>query len=149
MGSGWQNKMKALSGTTFDSPFYPCSIKKWCTLSEEMWNTVSVNEFKTIILKHNTNSLKLLTHLTLNFSHLNEYEFRHGFRDTVDPVCKCYLETEAPLNFLFRCSLYSCIRTGLLNDYIYCCFIVTNYFDETVLNILLYGPQDFSVKTSQ
>ena len=119
MGSRWQNKMKALSGRTFDSSFYPCCIEKWCTLSEEFWNTVSVNEFKAIILKHNTNGFKLPTHLRLNFSHLNEYKFRRGFSDTVDPVCKCSLEIEALLNFLLRCSLYSCIRTGLLNGYIY------------------------------
>ena len=34
--------------------------------------------------------LKLLTHLRLNFSHLNEHKFRLGFKDTVDGMCKCF-----------------------------------------------------------
>ena len=94
--------MKNLSGKTkaFNLSFYPCSIKEWCALSEEIRNILSVNKFKEIILSfirhkensvfaiHDTKGIKLLTRLRLNFSHLNEHKFRHGLRDTVDPVCK-------------------------------------------------------------
>ena len=110
-----QNKMKTLSGRTkaFNSSFCPYSIKEWFALSEEIRNIVSINKVREIILSfvrpkensvfaiHGTKGLKLLTRLRLNFSHLNEYEFRHGFRDTVDPMCKCGLETETTLHFLF------------------------------------------------
>ena len=65
---------------------------------------------------HNTKGLKLLTRLRLNFSHLNEHKFRHGFRDIVDPMCKWGLETETTLHFLLCCRLYSAIRTELLDD---------------------------------
>ena len=89
--------MKTLSGRTkaFNWSFYPCSIKEWCALSEEIRNIVSVNKFREKILSfirpkensvfaiHDTKGLKLLTRLRLNFSHLNEHEFRHGFKDTV------------------------------------------------------------------
>ena len=44
--------------------------------------------------------LKSLTRLRLNISHLNEYEFRHNFRDTINP------------NEFLRC--YSCVAINLL-----------------------------------
>ena len=100
---------------------------------------MSLNKFKKIILSfirtsensvfaiHDTKGLKLLTCLRLNFSHLNEQKFRHGFRDTVDPVCKGGLETEKTLQFLLRCRLYSTIRTELLDDIYTGASSLTNY----------------------
>ena len=85
----------------------------------------------------------------LNFSHLNEHKFRHGFRDTVDPMSKSGLETETALHFLLSCRLYSTIRTELLNDISTVDSSLTNYPDEKLLNILLYGSEYFSVKTNQ
>ena len=96
--SACQNKMKTLSGRgkVFNSSFYPYFIKEWCALSEEIRNIVSFNKFKEIILSfirpnensvfaiHYTKVLKLLTLLKLNFSHLNEHKFRHGFKDAID-----------------------------------------------------------------
>ena len=145
----------------FNSSFYPYSFKEWCALSEKIRNIVSVNKFREIILsfiRHNENSvfaiqdtkgLKLLKRLTLNFSHLNEHKFRHGFRDTVDPKCRCGLETAATLHFLLRCRLYSIIRIELLDQIYAVASSLTNYPDEKLLNILLYRPKYFSAKTNQ
>ena len=38
---------------------------------------------------HDNNGIKLLTHLRLNFSHLNKYKFRHNFLDTTNPMHSC------------------------------------------------------------
>ena len=130
--SACQNKIKTLSRRTkaFNSSFYPYSIKQWCAFSEEIRNIVSVNKFKETIISfirpkensvftiHDTKGLKLLTRLRINFSHLNEHKSRHGFKDTVDPMCKFGVETKTTLHFLLCCRLYSNIRTKLL-DYIY------------------------------
>ena len=154
--------MKTLSGRTkaFNSSFYPYSIKQWCALSDEIRNIVSVNKFKettisfirlkenSVFAIHDTKGLKLLTHLRLNFSHLNEHKFRHGFKDTVDPMCRCGLETETTLHFLLRCRLYSTIRTELLDDKYTVASSLPNYLGEQLLNILLYGSECFSVKTT-
>ena len=43
---------------------------------------------------HDSKGLKLLTCLRLTFSDFNENKFRHDFIDTVDPMCRCGLETE-------------------------------------------------------
>ena len=89
------------STKTFESSFYLYCIKEWNNLSEEIPNIESVNKFKKIILnsirlKENsafeildTNGMKLLTCPTLNFTHLNYHKFSHGFRDSIDPMCKC------------------------------------------------------------
>ena len=155
--------MKTLSGRTkaFNSSFYPYSIKQWCALSEEIRNIVSVNKFKETIISfirpkeksvfaiHGIKGLKLLTRLRLNCSHLNEHKFRHGFKDTIDPMCKCGVETETTLHLLLRCRLYSNIGTELLDDIYTVDSSLTNYPDEKLLNILLYGSEYFSVKTNQ
>ena len=90
-----------------------------------------------------------MTRLRLNFNHLNEHKFRHGFKDTVGPMCKCSLETETTLHVLLRCRLYSTIWTELLGDIYTVASSLTNYPDEKLLNILLYGSEYFNVKTNQ
>ena len=61
----------------------------------------------------------------------------------------CGLETETTLKFLLRCGLYSTVRTELLGDIFTVALSFTNYPVEKLLNILLHGPEYFSVKTSQ
>ena len=98
---------------------------------------------------HHNKDLKQLTRARLNFSHFNEHKFRHGFRDTVDPMSKFSLETETAFHFLLSCRLYSPIRTELLDDISPVDVSFTNYPDEKFLNILLYGSEYFSVKTNR
>ena len=74
---------------------------------------------------------------------------RLGFRDNVDPMGKFGLETETALLFLLRCRLYSTIKTELLNDISTADSSLTNYSDEKLLNILLYGSEYFSVETNR
>ena len=64
-------------------------------------------------------------------------------------MCKCSLEKETTLQLLLRCRLYSTIRTKLLDDIYTVASSLTNYSDEKLLNILLYGSENFSIKTNQ
>ena len=64
-------------------------------------------------------------------------------------MCKCGLETETTHQFLLLSGLYSTIRTELLDDISTVDSSLTNYPDEKLLNILLYGSEYFSVKTNQ
>ena len=89
---------------TFKNTFFPFCINEWNNLAKETRNAKSINIFKKLILKEKKeNSLfsicdplgvKLLTRLRLQFSHLNEHKFSHGFNDTVDPFCACRNEIE-------------------------------------------------------
>ena len=38
--------------------------------------------------------MKLLSRLRLQFTHLNEHKFRHGFNDMDNPICLCGAEVE-------------------------------------------------------
>ena len=77
----------------FESPFFPFGINN---LTEDLQKIESTLQFKTKILsfirtKYNlifrilgTNGVKLLNHLTVYFSHLNEHKFQHKFTSTID-----------------------------------------------------------------
>ena len=96
--------------------------------SEELRKIKSTVQFKTKILSfirlqensvfkiHDINGIKLLKHLRLHFTHLNEHKFRHNFRATIDPICRCGLEPETTLHYLLRWNLSSDLRTELLHD---------------------------------
>ena len=43
---------------------------------------------------YNPLGVKLLTRLRLEFSHLKEHKYRHGFKDTLNPLCTCGTEVE-------------------------------------------------------
>ena len=98
---------------------------------------------------HDINGIKQLNRLRLHFSHLNEHKFRHNFRDTIDPMCSCGLEPVTTLHYLFRCDLYSDLRTELLNDICALNPTLKNLSHEKLLNILLYGSENFSFNTNK
>ena len=84
-------------------------------------------------------------HLRVNFSQLNEYEFRDGFRSHVQMESGNRNNTP----FLLRCRLYFAIRTELLDDIYTVTSCLTNCADEKHLDILLHGSEYFRVKTNQ
>ena len=59
---------------------------------------------------------KLLTRLTLGFSHLNEHRFRHNFQDCLNPLCSCSLEIEDTSHYLLHCHHFSHHRIDLMNS---------------------------------
>ena len=102
---------------TFKNSFFPFCVSEWNNLATEIRNAKSINIFKKLVLKENKeNSLfsiydplgvKLLTRLRLQFSHLNEHKFRHGFNDTLNPICACGNEIETTEHFFLRCHFFS------------------------------------------
>ena len=60
--------------------------------------------------------VKYLTRLRLRFSHLNEHKFRHGFLDTLNPLCNCSLEVEDNEHFFLRCLNFVNARRSLFMD---------------------------------
>ena len=60
--------------------------------------------------------VKLLTRLRLQFSHLNEHKFRHGFGDTINAICACGSEVETTEHFLLCYHLYSLQRLELFEN---------------------------------
>ena len=124
-------------------------------------NIVSLNKFKTTILNfiipkensvfaiHDTNGIKLLTRLGLNFTTLNEHKFRHGFRDMIDPMCKCGREPETTLHYLLCCNIHSSHRAELLNDICAINSSISDFPENKLLNTLSYGSEDLNNDTNQ
>ena len=138
---------------SFSNFFFPYCIKEWNKLDAKIKNLPSLFTFKKTLLvfcKTEENSLfnvhspigvKYLNRLRLNFSHLNEHNFHHNFRDRVNPLRCCNTETETTSHYLLRCHLFSEQRTKLLEN--------LKNLDNTLLShcddeILLYGLHKFS-----
>ena len=78
----------------------------------EIRNSKSVSAFKTLIKckKKKTHYSESMIHSVLNslpalrlqFSHLNEHKFRHGFGDTINTICACGSEVETTEHSLLR-----------------------------------------------
>ena len=123
-------------------------------LSQELRNINWRSAFKSCILNfvrprensvfevHDVNGVKLLTCLRLDFSHLNDYKFRHNFNDIINPICSCGKEPETTLHYFLHCDLYSIDQLELLNDICALNKSLKKLSEENLLKVLLYGVQD-------
>ena len=111
---------------SFKKIFFPYYIDEWNKLNPEVRNAKSMHKFKksnkTEQLKnslHNLHDLpgvKLLSRIRLQFCHLNEHKFRHGFNETANPMCPCGTEVETNEHFLLRCHCFSSKRSELFDN---------------------------------
>ena len=93
---------------------------------------------------HDPTGAKLLNRLRLNFSHLNEHKFQHGFRDTLKPLCDCNSEVETTSHYLLRCHLFSNDRLRLLDNINQLDDTILTLSDKEITQILLYGSPNYS-----
>ena len=108
---------------SFSKTFSPYCIDEWNKLNPKIRNAKSISKFKKSIITeklenslynvHDPIGVKLLSRLRLQFTHLNEHKFRHGFNDTVNPMCSCGTDVETTEHFLLRCHFFSTQRSEL------------------------------------
>ena len=99
---------------------------------------------------HDPVGIKYLTRLWLGLSHLNEQKFKHIFQDCLNPLCSCSLEVETTNHYFLHFHYYSDIRKTLLNSV----KEITNkclsdFSDETLVNLLLYGNSIYSLEENK
>ena len=70
-------------------------------------------------------------------------------RATIDPMSSCGPKPDTTFHYLLRCNLYSDLRTELLNDICALNPTLKNLSHEKLLNILLYGSENFSFNTNK
>ena len=143
---------------SFKNTFFPYCINEWKNLTVEIRISKSVSAFKKLIkCEKKENSLfsiydplgvKLLTRLRLQFSHLNEHKFRHGFEDTINTMCACRSEVETTEHFLLRCHFYSPQRLELFENLEKVDASFLNLNVKHKVNFLLYGSQSATSKSS-
>ena len=85
--------------------------------------------------------IKLLTHLRLNFSHLNEHKFRHNFNDMINPMCNCGAATKTTIHYLLRCRYFSFQRMELLDGIYKLDSTLQNFSEDQLLTVLLYDSK--------
>ena len=112
------SKLRPFSSRTisFKKTFFPYCVKEWNNLNADIKNAISLNIFKKLIITEKKENplfsvfdelgVKLLTRLRLEFSHLNKHKFRHGLKDTLNPLCTCGAEAKTTEHFLLHCQLY-------------------------------------------
>ena len=130
---------------SFKNTFFPYCINEW-NLTVEIRNSKSVGPFKKLIkCKKKENSIfsiydplgvKLLTRLRLQFSHLNEHKFRHGFGDTINAMCACGSEVCSPQRLELFENLEK-VESSFLNLKV-----------KEKVSFLLYGSQSATSKSS-
>ena len=141
---------------SFKNSFFPYCIKEWNKLDVNIRSLSSLSKFKKALLDsartdgnslfgiHDPTGVKLLNRLRLNFSHLNEHKFRHGFRDTLNPLCDCNSEVETTSHYLLRCHLFSNHRLKLLDNINQLDDTILTLSDKEITQILLYGSPNYS-----
>ena len=55
---------------------------------------------------HNPKRIKLITRLRLGLSHLRERKFKHGFQDTISPLCNCGQDIKSAAHFFLHCPFF-------------------------------------------
>ena len=98
---------------------------------------------KSLFAIHDPGSVKLLSRLRLKFSHLNEHNFRHNFRDAVSPMCDCGSETETTDHVFQRCPFFAINRQKILNDLLRIDPSLRNLKDELLLGIISYVSEKY------
>ena len=80
---------------------------------------------------------------------MNEHKFRHNFRETLNPFCKCGGKTETTSHFFLRCHLYTTQRIKLLDTVYSLNPTIKTYSDENLVHLLLYGSDTFDFKLNK
>ena len=139
----------------FKNSFFPSVVIEWNKLDLNICNLENLFIFKKKLLKfirpsgksifkcHNPKGIKLLTRLRLSLSHLRERKFKHGFLDSLNPICSCGQNIEILTHFLLHCSNYSNERLTFL--------IIIRNIDSNILSkndlkvkeTLLYGDSSY------
>ena len=90
--------------------------------------------------------VKLLTRLRLGFSHLREHKVRHGFRDILNPLCPCTIETEITAHYFLRCHLYNANSSALMNELNEIDSSFSTLNENKFIDLILYGNDKFDDK---
>ena len=139
----------------FKNLFFPSVVIEWNKLDLNIRNSENLFIFKKKLLKfirpsgnsvfkcHNSKGIKLLTRLKLGLSHLREHKFKHGFLDSLKPICSRGQNIETSTHFLLHCSYYSNERLTFLNIIRNIDSNILSKNDLKVTETLLYGGSSY------
>ena len=136
--------------------FFPSTRIQWNNLDLHLRKSENLSIFKSNILKfirpspnsvyncHNPRGICLITRLRLGLSHLREHKFKHGFQDTLNPLCSCGNDVESAEHFLLHCPQFVNERRTLLSTLgNFNCSLLENT-SKVLTQILLFGNTSLS-----
>ena len=99
----------------FKNSFFPSVVSNWNKL-DQIFVILAIIEYFAYLIRavemktyHNNNSvgIKLLTRLRLSFSLLHENKFGYNFKDTLNPLCSCSVESTITTQYFLCCHIYN------------------------------------------
>ena len=85
----------------------------------------------------------MLTGLRLAFSHHCEPKFRHGFKDTLNPLCSCGIDAEIKAHYFLRWNFYNSNRVNLMNNLKNISISFSTVGDNNLISLLLCSYDKF------
>ena len=140
----------------FKNSIFPSTIIEWNNLDPQLTNSENFSVFKNNILKfirpspnsvyncHNPRGVCLITSLGLGLSNLRNYKFKHGFQDTLNPLCSCGNDVESTEHFLLHCPQFVNERRTLLNTLGNFNYSLLKNTSNVVTQTLLFGNASLS-----
>ena len=80
--------------------------------------------------------------MRVGLSHLYEHKFKHSFQDTLNPICNCGEGIEISFHYLLHCRDYLQERMTLLNTVSCVVPNISDFNNDQLTEILLYGKED-------
>ena len=128
--------------------FFSYCVRQWDNLKAEIRISKSLDIFKNLIVSDNLLysvydplGVTLLSRLRLEFSLLNENKFRHGFKDTLNPLCACGAEVETTEHLLLHYQLCFTHRSELFDKIVKVDQQTLNLNAKDEVHVLFYGSQ--------
>ena len=125
-----------------------------------MRNSESLSTFKKSVLQFirsspsstyncfNNKGIKHITRLRLGLSHLRDHKFKHGFLDSLNPICNCGLNVETTCNYLLHCPNFTNERSILLNIVSTINESSLTSCDASIVKLLLNGDESLDLETN-
>ena len=138
-----------------DNTFFLYCIREWNELHVSIRTVTTLSQFKNELIKcirppkrstvkiDDILGIKLITRISLGFSHLREHGHHHNF--PVSPICSCGTEPETTERFLLRWQRFCQIRSDMLDN---ACElprqILIYYLPKLLTKLILYTFNDRS-----
>ena len=87
---------------------------------------------------YNSYGIKLLTRVRLGLSHLNEHKFKHGFNNTINPICICGGDIKSINHFFLHCPEYCQARQTLFDKIQSINKMLLSQNESSLTHLLLY-----------
>ena len=140
----------------FKNSFFPFAIIEWNNLDISIRNSKSLSTFRKSVLKFirpfpsstyncfNNKGIKHITRLSLGLSNLCDQKLKHGFLDSLKPICSCLLGIETTCHYLLHCPNFKNERSILLNIVSAINKNSVTSCDATIAILLLYEKCPYS-----